>query len=61
MKEYYNLRGFGKEAFSLCCSPCENCFFFFPEITKNILIVKGFFAQILAGKNTCFQTISMVS
>ena len=51
MKEYYSLRGFGKEAFSLWCSPCENCYFFSPEITKNIPTVKGFLAQILAGKN----------
>ena len=51
MKEYYGLRGFGKKAFSLQCSPCSNCFFLSPEMLKNILAVMGLFAHILAGKN----------
>ena len=36
MKEYYSLSGFGREAFSLWCGPCENCFFVNWE-TKNLM------------------------
>ena len=36
MKEYYSLSGFGREAFSLWCGPCENCFFVNWE-TKNLI------------------------
>ena len=37
MKEYYSLRGFGKEAFSLWCSSCENCFFSLQKSPKTFL------------------------
>ena len=47
MKDFYSVRGFGKEDFSLYWSPYENCFF----LSRNAHAVVGLFAYILAGEN----------
>ena len=49
-KKNCSLREFGKEAFSMLCSPYENCFFSL-EMLKNILSVMGLYAHILAVRN----------